>query len=69
MPDHSFSNEFFPNIQSEPPLTQLEVIACRPKFLNEFKVTGETMCMQFIITVCIKQKANNFKLDVFCSAQ
>jgi len=26
MPDHSFSKEIFPNIQSEPPLTQLEAI-------------------------------------------
>jgi len=26
-PDHSFSQEIFPNIQSEPPLTQLEVIS------------------------------------------
>jgi len=30
MPDHSFSEEIFPNIQSEPPLTQLEAIASRP---------------------------------------
>ena len=29
-PDHSFSKEVFPNIQSEPPLMQLEVIASRP---------------------------------------
>jgi len=27
MPDHSFSKEIFPNIQSKPPLTQLEVAA------------------------------------------
>jgi len=30
MPDHSFSKEIFPNIQSEPPLTQLEAIAPHP---------------------------------------
>jgi len=30
MSDHSFSKEIFPNIQSEPPLTQLEAIAFRP---------------------------------------
>jgi len=30
MPDHSFSKEIFPNIQSEPPLTQLEAISSRP---------------------------------------
>jgi len=30
MPDHSFSKEIFPNVQSEPPLTQLEAIASRP---------------------------------------
>jgi len=30
MPDHSFSKEIFPNIQSKPPLTQLEAIASRP---------------------------------------
>jgi len=29
-PDHSLSEEIFPNIQSEPPLTQLEAIASRP---------------------------------------
>jgi len=27
MPDHSFRKEIFPNIQSKPPLTQLEAIA------------------------------------------
>ena len=30
MPDHSFSKEIFPNIQSKPPLTQLEAIASCP---------------------------------------
>jgi len=30
MPDHSFSKEFFPNIQSKPPLMQLEAIASCP---------------------------------------
>jgi len=30
MPDHSFKEEIFPNIQSEPPLMQLEVVASRP---------------------------------------
>jgi len=30
MPDHSLSNEIFPNIQSEPPLTLLEAISSRP---------------------------------------
>jgi len=30
MPDHSFSKEIFPNIPSEPPLTQLEALASRP---------------------------------------
>jgi len=29
-PDHSFRKENFPNIQSEPPLVQLEAIASRP---------------------------------------
>ena len=27
MPDHSFSKEIFPNIQSKPPLMQLEAIS------------------------------------------
>ena len=30
MPDHSFCEEIFPNIQSKPPLTHLEAIASRP---------------------------------------
>ena len=30
MPDHSFSKDIFPNIQSKPPLMQLEAIASRP---------------------------------------
>jgi len=30
MSDHSFSKKVFPNIQSKPPLTQLEAIASRP---------------------------------------
>jgi len=30
MPDHSFSKEIFPNIQSEPPLAQLEAVSFRP---------------------------------------
>ena len=30
MPDHSFSKETFPNIQSKPPLVQLEAIASHP---------------------------------------
>ena len=30
MPDHSFSKEIFPNIQSKPPLVQLEATASRP---------------------------------------
>jgi len=30
MPDHSFSEEFFPNIPPKPPLTQLEAIASSP---------------------------------------
>jgi len=30
MPDHSFSNEIFPNIKSKPPLMQLEPIASHP---------------------------------------
>ena len=30
MSDHSFSKEIFPNIQSKPPLTQLEAIASHP---------------------------------------
>ena len=30
MPDHSFSKEIFPKIQSEAPLTQLETIASCP---------------------------------------
>jgi len=30
MPDRSFSKEIFPNIQSKPPLTQLEAISSRP---------------------------------------
>jgi len=29
-PDHSFSEEIFPNIQLKPPLKQLEAIASRP---------------------------------------
>jgi len=30
MPDRSFRKEIFPNMLSEPPLTQLEAIASRP---------------------------------------
>jgi len=30
MPDRSFSKEIFPNIQSKPPLVQLEAMASRP---------------------------------------
>ena len=30
MPDHSFSKEIFPNIQSEPPLMKLEAVASHP---------------------------------------
>jgi len=30
MPDHSFSKEIFPDIQSKPPLTQLEATASHP---------------------------------------
>jgi len=30
MSDHSFSKESFPNIQSKPPLMQLEAISSRP---------------------------------------
>jgi len=30
MPDHSLREDIFPNIQSKPPLTQLEAIASRP---------------------------------------
>jgi len=30
MPDHSFSKDIFPNIQSKPPLTQPEAIASHP---------------------------------------
>jgi len=31
VPDHSFSKEIFPNIQSEPPLMQLEAIKSEPE--------------------------------------
>jgi len=34
MPDHSFRREIFPNIQSKPPLTQLEAIASCPVVLT-----------------------------------
>ena len=30
MPDRSFTKEIFPNIQSKPPLIQLEAISSRP---------------------------------------
>ena len=30
MPDHSFCKEIFPNIQSKPPLTQLEAVSSHP---------------------------------------
>jgi len=30
MPDHSFSKEIIPNIQSKPPRTQVEATASRP---------------------------------------
>jgi len=54
MPDHSFSKDFFPNIQSKPPLMQLEAIAPCPiaSYLGEetnthltttsFQVAGES---------------------------
>ena len=54
MPDHSFSEEIFPNIHAEPPLMQLEAIASRPitSYLGEetnthltttsFQVVGES---------------------------
>jgi len=37
MPDHSCSKEIFPNIQSKPPLAQLEAISSRPitRYLGE----------------------------------
>jgi len=34
MPDHSLSKEIFPNIQSEPRLTQLEAILLEGFFLG-----------------------------------
>jgi len=30
MPDHSFSKEIYPNIESKSPLTQLEAVASHP---------------------------------------
>jgi len=43
MPDHSFSKEIFPNIQSKPPLTQLEATASCPiaSYLGE----GTNTCL------------------------
>jgi len=45
MPEHSFSQEIFPNIQSKPALMQLEAIASRPiaSYLGEETNTCLTM--------------------------
>ena len=42
MPDHSFSKEIFPNIQSKPPLKQLEAISSHPitSYLGEVGQDG-----------------------------
>ena len=47
MPDHSFSKEILPNIQSEPPLMQLEAVASRPiagylgELFNPFTINSQ----------------------------
>ena len=43
MPDHSFSKDIFPNIQSKFPLTQLAAIASRPvtSYLGEETFKGQ----------------------------
>jgi len=43
MPDHFFSKEIFPNIQSEPPLMQLEAIASRP--ITSYLGEGTNSCL------------------------
>jgi len=40
MPDHSFSKEIFPNIQSKAPLAQLEAISYRPIYSLTFFPTS-----------------------------
>jgi len=41
MPDHSLSKEIFPNIQSEPPLMQLEAICPRSIWIRYKKMFSE----------------------------
>ena len=52
MPDHSFHKEIFPNVQSEPPLTQLEAIASCPitsYFGEETNTCVSTTSFQVVI--------------------
>ena len=43
MSDHSLSKEIFPNIQSKPPLMQLEAIASRP--INSYLGEDTNSCL------------------------
>jgi len=52
MPDHSFSKDIFNNIQSKPPLMQLEAIASRPiaSYLGEETNTHLTTTSFQVVT-------------------
>jgi len=61
MPDHSFSEEIFPNIQSEPPLMQLEAISSHPiaGYLGEGTNTHlTTTSFQVVVEGNFKGKLN-----------
>jgi len=48
VPDHSFSEDIFPNIQSEPPLTQLEAISSHSiaGYLGDGHPSCQTSCFR-----------------------
>jgi len=52
MPDHLFSKEIFPNIQSKPPLIQLEAISSLPianSLGEETSTCLTTTCFQVVV--------------------
>ena len=51
MPDHSFSEEIFPNIQTKPPPMQLEAIASHPitSYLGEETNTCLTTTSSYVV--------------------
>jgi len=45
LPDHSFGEEIFPNIQHEPPLVQFEAITSHPWFIHDSHPLGCAVLM------------------------